>query len=112
MFFRSKDPSALAAWYQKHLGIDPVPTSPTMTPWITEPSLTVFSPFDQDTDYFPKDRAFMLNFRVGDLDAAIAELNEAGVESGELSIMEGVGRFARIHDTEGNPIELWEPALP
>jgi glyoxylase I family protein len=22
------------------------------------------------------------------------------------------GRFARIHDPEGNPIELWEPATP
>ena len=23
--------------------------------------------------------------------------------------MPGIGRFARIHDPEGNPIELWEP---
>jgi|GEM_PF-4827332 len=26
--------------------------------------------------------------------------------------MPGVGRFARIHDPEGNQIELWEPDQP
>lgn len=112
VFFRSKDPSALAEWYQTHLGIDPAPTSPTMMPWITDPGVTVFSPFDEDTDYFPKDRAFMLNFRVENLDALLVELTAAGVESGDILSMEGVGQFARIHDPEGNPIELWEPSKP
>jgi predicted enzyme related to lactoylglutathione lyase len=110
LFFRSKDPRALAAWYQTHLGIDPAPTSETMMPWVTEPGVTVFSPFDEDTDYFPKDRAFMLNFRVENLDEALAELSAAGIESTKVLSMEGVGRFSRIHDPEGNPIELWEPA--
>ncbi len=69
----------------------------------------MFSPFSQDTDYFPADRTFMLNFRVENLDAALADLNAEGIETGGLETMEGVGRFARIHDPEGNPIELWEP---
>jgi predicted enzyme related to lactoylglutathione lyase len=112
VFFRSKDPTALAEWYHTHLGIDPAPTSATMMPWITEPGVTVFSPFDENTDYFPKDRAFMLNFRVDDLDAAITDLNAAGIKSSETLSMEGVGRFTRIHDSEGNPIELWEPVQP
>lgn len=112
LFFRAKNPTTLAKWYQTHLEIDPAPSSPTMTPWTTEPGVTVFSPFDEDTDYFPKDRAFMLNFRVDNLDAALEELNAAGVECGDTLSMEGVGRFARIHDPEGNPIELWEPEAP
>jgi predicted enzyme related to lactoylglutathione lyase len=109
-FFRAKDPSALAEWYQTHLGINPAPTSATMLPWVTEPGVTVFSPFSEDTDYFAPDRTFMLNFRVADLSAAIEELNAAGIESGAVETMEGIGQFARIHDPEGNPIELWEPA--
>ncbi len=111
-FFRAKDPAALADWYQTHLGIDPVPTSETMMPWMTAAGATVFSPFAQDTDYFEADRAFMLNFRVEDIDAAIADLTAAGIEAGELVQMDGVGRFTRIHDPDGNPIELWEPAAP
>lgn len=110
VFFRSNDPGALAEWYKTHLGINPVPTSPTMQPWVTESGVTVFAPFNKDTDYFPKDRAFMLNFRVADLDAAIADLNAADVETGNIETMDGIGRFVRIHDPEGNPIELWEPA--
>ena len=108
VFFRSKDPEALSAWYHRHLGIVPAPTNDTMLPWTTDAGVTVFSPFAHDTDYFPKDQSFMLNFRVESLDAALEELNAAGVESGEIVAMEGIGRFSRIHDPEGNPIELWE----
>ncbi|GGX71531.1 glyoxalase [Litorimonas cladophorae] len=112
LFFRSKDPAALAAWYQTHLEIAPAPKDMTMQPWVSETGVTVFSPFDEATDYFAKDRTFMLNFRVANLEAALTELNAAGIESGEVSSMEGVGHFARIHDPEGNPIELWEPSQP
>jgi predicted enzyme related to lactoylglutathione lyase len=51
----------------------------------------------------------MMNFRVADLDVAISELNSAGIATTDVLAMEGVGRFTRIHDPEGNPIELWEP---
>lgn len=108
-FFRSKDPAALADWYNKHLGIAPVPTSPQMMPWMQEAGATVFAPFPADTDYFPAECGFELNFRVADLDAALADLRAAGIESDRSETMEGVGRFARIYDPEGNPIELWEP---
>lgn len=110
VFFRSKDPKGLAAWYQTHLGIDPVPDAEGMRPWTTEAGVTIFSPFAEDTDYFPADRAFMLNFRVENLDAAMEELGAAGIAVTDTVAMDGVGRFARIHDPEGNPIELWEPA--
>lgn len=110
IFFRSKDPGRLAEWYKTHLGIDPVPTSETMAPWTTDAGVTIFSPFPDDTDYFPEKNAFMLNFRIENLDEALQELNAAGIESTDILSMDGVGRFARIHDPEGNPIELWEPA--
>lgn len=53
----------------------------------------------------------MINFRVDDLDGFIARLTTSGiaVETREEWDSE-VGRFARIHDPEGNPVELWEPA--
>jgi len=108
-FFRATDPSGLAAWYQTHFGINPAPTSPTMQPWMSQEGVTVFSPFAQDTDYFPKERTFMLNFRVENLAQSVEELSNEGIEVGEVLQMDGVGKFARLHDPEGNPIELWEP---
>lgn len=110
LFFRAKDPKMLAEWYQMHLGINPAPTDMTMQPWVSEEGVTVFAPFADDTDYFPKDRTFMLNFRVTDLDAVLAELRAANIEINREETMDGVGRFARIHDPEGNPVELWQPA--
>lgn len=80
-----------------------------MKPWITESGVTVFSPFAADTDYFAAEKNFMLNFRVLDLTAMIGQLKSAGIEVSHESEMDGIGRFARIHDPEGNPIELWEP---
>ncbi|MCY3884755.1 MAG: VOC family protein [Gammaproteobacteria bacterium] len=109
-FFRAKDPETLTKWYRDHLGINPAPTDMQMTPWMTEAGVTVFSPFKADTGYFAADRTFMLNFRVADLDVMIEQLESAGIEITNQSEMEGVGRFCRIHDPEGNPIELWEPA--
>ncbi|MCK8482958.1 VOC family protein [Aliiroseovarius sp. S2029] len=108
-FFRSENSHALAEWYETHLGIPPAPTAPNKQPWISKQGVTIFSPFPKDSDYFPEDRGFMLNFRVADLDAMLKVLNAAGIESSDQVEMEGIGRFARIHDPEGNPIELWEP---
>lgn len=80
-----------------------------MQPWVTDSGVTVFAPFASDTDYFAADKAFMLNFRVVDLAAMIGQLESAGIDVSHESEMAGIGRFARIHDPEGNPIELWEP---
>ncbi len=109
-FFRAQDPDRLTKWYRDHLGINPAPENLEMEPWVSESGVTVFSPFDADTDYFEADKTFMLNFRVTDLDAMIIQLKAAGIEVSHESEMEGIGCFARIHDPEGNPIELWEPA--
>ncbi|MEM1130608.1 MAG: VOC family protein [Pseudomonadota bacterium] len=105
IFFRARDPEALAAWYQEHLGIG------CFGPWEQEAGPAVFAPFDAETDYFPADRPWMLNLRVTDLDALVARLDEAGIPAERRAEWDTpeTGRFARIHDPEGLPIELWEP---
>lgn len=105
-FFRAKDKEALSAWYLEHLGV-----GGPYGMWETQAGTTVFQPFKADTDYFPADRQFMLNLRVDDRDAIKAKLEAAGiaVKTDPEWDQPGVGKFARIHDPEGNPIELWQP---
>ena len=109
-FFRSKAPEALATWYRDMLGIDLVPTAQDQVPWMAEGGATVFAPFAADTDYFAADKAFMLNFRVRDLDAMVAQLRAGKVAVKVMDEVPGIGRFAHLADPEGTPIELWEPA--
>jgi predicted enzyme related to lactoylglutathione lyase len=52
----------------------------------------------------------MANFRVHDLDKMVAQLRTAGIEVNAPQSFPGIGRFARLHDPEGNPIELWQPS--
>lgn len=107
IFFRAKDPTAIQTWYVEHLGVGSAPYGS----WDTQGGPSVFAPFAADTDYFPADRQWMLNLRVEDLDGLIAKLRASDivVTTDPAWDMPGVGRFARIHDPEGNPIELWEP---
>lgn len=106
-FFKAENPQALAEWYDTHLGIDPV----GVVPWSTSAGHTVFSPFAKDTDYFGRDnQQWMLNLRVENLEAMIAQLKTADIAVETHDEWDGeYGKFARIHDPEGNPIELWEP---
>lgn len=108
VFFRARDPRMLAEWYERHLGISDI----AKTVWRQDAGLTVFAPFSHDTDYFGRpEQQWMINFRVDDLDAAMADLKAAGIKVETHAEWDSeVGRFARIHDPEGNPIELWEPA--
>lgn len=104
VFFRAQDPDALSAWYETHLGIAGF--------WSQEAGLTVFAPFKSDTDYFATDKQWMINLRVDDLDGLMKTLRAAGIaietRPDEWDSAEA-GRFARIHDPDGNPIELWQP---
>ena len=111
VFFRAKDPQALADWYAAHLGVSVAPTDATTPPWRTSAGVVVFAPFAANTDYFPADQQFMLNFRVSDLDGLLAQLRAAAIPIRNETEMEGIGRFAHISDPEGNAVELWEPAL-
>jgi catechol 2,3-dioxygenase-like lactoylglutathione lyase family enzyme len=106
-FFRARDPDALRGWYADHLGVGSAPYGQ----WDTMAGPSVFAPFPADSDYFAADRPWMLNLRVDDLDGLLASLGAAGIAviTKPEWDMPGVGRFARIHDPEGNPIELWQP---
>lgn len=106
LFFRAKDPQALAKWYDDNLGV-----AGGESIWSQAAGPTVFAPFKADTDYFAPDKQWMINFRVGDLDALTGQLRAAGIAIETRPEWDDpqVGRFARIHDPEGNAIELWEP---
>ena len=109
-FFRSKDPDALGRWYDEHLGIKPVPDSYEELPWAQEDGPTVFAPFPADSDYFGKaSQTWMINFRVADLDGMVQQLEAAGIAVERDAEEYPNGRFARLYDPEGNPIQLWEP---
>ena len=115
VFFRSPDPAAFAAWYRQHLGFTVTvagqPDPEGNWSWAQAAGDTVFSAFPADTAYWPAERQVMLNLRVSGLDALLARLEAAGIAVTERMDMDGVGRFARIHDCDGNPIELWEPPV-
>ena len=109
LFFRAKDPKALAEWYQQNLGIDLVPSDYNQKPWSQQAGPTVFAPFANDTDYFDNpEKQWMINFRVINLDAIVKQLRAADIEVSVDAELYPNGRFARLHDPEGNPVELWE----
>lgn len=115
VFFRADDPEGLARWYREHLGIGAGCVAEgggamDEWSWAAAGGPTVFAPFKATTDYFAADKAFMMNFRVTGLDALVARLADAGVAVERRDEWDSpeTGRFARIHDPEGNAIELWE----
>jgi predicted enzyme related to lactoylglutathione lyase len=107
-FLRAADPVALGAWYRDCLGLE----ADENGLWNQETGPTVFAPSESETDYFgSRAQQTMLNFRVRDLDAMLAQLSAKGADVAEgTQGMEGVGRFGWVTDPEGNRIELWQPA--
>lgn len=111
LFFRAHDPKGLALWYEEHLGVSILPKSYGDPGWQQEAGPTAFAPFAEKTKYFGDDsKVWMVNFRVRDLDKMAAQLRAAGIAVKIDPETYPNGRFARVHDPEGNPIELWQPA--
>jgi predicted enzyme related to lactoylglutathione lyase len=110
VFFRALDPEALGRWYAEHLGVEIDPSyGGTSFRW-HEGGSTVWAPFPMDTDYFgPSGQAWMVNFRVADLDAMLAQLRKAGVPVDDEVEVSEFGRFGWATDPEGNRFELWQP---
>ena len=112
-FFRAGDPEALAEWYEERLGVDPVPQSYEQSPWRQQEGATAFAPFPRDSEMIgPPEHTWMLNFRVGDLDAMVAQLRDAGETVSVHPERYPNGRFAELRDPEGNGIQLWQPMDP
>lgn len=116
IFFKASDSKSLGAWYRDHLGI-PVDASygGASFEWREkeQPEVvgtTVWSTFPSTTKYFdPTAAPFMINYRVDDLDAMLAQLREAGATVDEKISDDGYGRFGWATDPEGNRFELWQP---
>lgn len=114
VFFKCKDPKSLKDWYASNFGLltddygalfefrqgaDP-----------EKPGYLQWSPMPEDTDYFaPSGKAFMINYRVENLDSLLDELRAEGVTILDEVAEYEYGRFVHILDPEGNNIELWEP---
>jgi len=114
VFLKARDPSGLAAWYSRHLGIeigdDHCANFPCTAPdGSGADARTVWSIFPADSDYFsPSPSGFMINYRVADLTRMLDQLRRGGVEILGAEDYD-YGRFAWVLDPEGNKIELWEP---
>ena len=113
VFFKAEDPKALAAWYERVLGVPVASWGGAVFRWKeldVKGAGTVWSPFSATTKYFaPSEKPFMFNFVVTDLDAMLAQVRAAGATVVGDVANEDNGRFAWIVDPEGNKLELWEP---
>jgi len=115
IFFKSKNPEALRAWYAKHLGIVSDGDQGTAFPWHQPDSpakdnFTAWSIFPASTTYFGDSRSdLMVNYVVDDLDAVLDALRTEGVSVDPKVEEYDYGKFGWIVDPDGNRIELWEP---
>lgn len=117
VFFKSRnDSAALAAWYHKHLGLPLESWGGAVLRWPDDSAgdggLTVWTVAAKDSQWFsPSDSPFMINYRVDDLDALLAQLRADGVAVVGGPESHENGKFAWIMDPDGNKVELWEPML-
>ncbi len=106
VFFRSRDPEGLRQWYAEQLGV------PDGEPLVAESDASlVWAPFAEDSDHLGSlEQAWMLNYRVRDLDAMLEQLRGCGAPVEAAIQATEQGRFGWATDPEGNRFELWEPA--
>ncbi|HVG19473.1 MAG TPA: VOC family protein [Blastocatellia bacterium] len=117
VFFKSRnDNAALAAWYQKHLGLTLEGFGGAILKWpddqAEDKGMTVWHVADRESQWFsPSDSSFMINYRVDNLDEMIAQLKAGGVEVLNGPESHENGKFAWVMDPDGNKVELWEPKI-
>lgn len=116
VFIKAKNPDSLRAWYRDHLGfaVDkwggvvfvPAPEAESGG----KQQKTVWSLFPENSNYFaPSTQNFMINYRVDDLHALLAQLRAEGCAVEDKIDESEYGKFGWLMDPEGNRIELWEP---
>ncbi len=114
IFFKCKDPQKVRTWYQEHLGLNTNQYGAVFE-WrqgadTTKKGFTQWSPFKETTKYFePSTKEFMINYRVENLEALVAQLQKDGVTITDKIEAVEYGKFVHIMDIEGNKLELWEP---
>ena len=116
VFFKAKDPKAQRTWYQEKLGIAMQDGfNFGLFLWrerqdASREGTTVWGLFPETTKHFaPSAAPFMINYRVRNLEALLAQLKSAGVTVDGKVVEDFNGKFAWVIDPEGNKIELWEP---
>jgi len=114
VFFKAKDPKALAEWYRVHLGMKVEAWGGVAFRWADDNAdgggTTAWSPFKEDTSYFaPSTASFMINYRVEDLHALLAALRAEGCKVEDKVDESEFGKFGWVIDPEGNKVELWQP---
>lgn len=114
IFFKCKDPKKMREWYQTHLGLN-TNAYGAVFEWrqgadTAKKGFTQWSPFAETTKYFaPSTKDFMINYRVENITALVADLKQQGVTVTDSIETYDYGKFVHILDIEGNKIELWEP---
>jgi predicted enzyme related to lactoylglutathione lyase len=112
IFFKSKDPKALMAWYRDVLGIKVESWGGAQMRYDApnHPPALVLTAFDQSTkELEPSQREFMLNFAVDNLAAFLERLKTKGVVVLTRDDNDPFGKFASIVDPDGTKIQFWEP---
>jgi predicted enzyme related to lactoylglutathione lyase len=111
-FFKGFDADGLSRWYAEHLGVVAPPMSYEGEVWTQAAGPTVFAPFgaEQWESPYLGPSGWGINFRVADLDGFVDQLRAAGIEVEVDPETYPNGRFASLHDPEGNAVQLWQPS--
>ena len=116
VFFKStSDHKRLAAWYRDNLGLELEEWGGAILKWPEDRAgdggQTVWHVAAPETKWFaPSTSSFMINYRVDDLAALLAQLKANGIEVIKGPHADDNGTFAWIMDPDGNKVELWQPA--
>ena len=117
VFLKARDPDMLRAWDQCHLGFDLETWGGACFRWQAPPppaaeGMTIWSVFEEASTYFdPSPARVMINYRVDDLDALLAQLRADGCDVDAKVEDSEFGKFGWVMDPEGNRVELWQPPL-
>ena len=122
VFIYANDPKSLAEWYSHHLGLEFTCDEGDGNYYmlfyyrdVDDPSKrlnTVFAIMPADSELGTTRGEAMINYRVHDLAALMAQLTAAGIVVEEIKVQrddEGFGKFTHLVDPEGNRIELYQP---
>src|SRR5579864_1221544 len=117
VFFKSTgDHKALAAWYQKNLGMPLNDWGGAALEWTEDKAedkgATAWMLAAPTSKWFsPSESSFMINYRIDNMNEMIAQLKNGGVEILKGPEYHENGVFAWVMDPEGNKVELWEPKI-
>jgi len=115
IFWEARDPVALRAWYQRHLGIDVQAWGGASFPTVdaggrvTSPA-TLWSIAGLEAGTGPEALpGFTINYRVDDLASLVQALRDEGCQVLDRVEVSEYGSFAWVIDPEGHKVELWQP---